>query len=396
MTRRVISSGSGRKHSRPAPEQTGRRVASSDPTVERRQDGDADRIVSRDGTGSYSSQELAGGAPHRHGIAARIAGWRSRRRRPRRVLSDAADSSNAHAVSSPGADARSVTSRASDRFVDARSLPSEDLVTQTLQQTSGSLGMVSRPKIVDFNARLQERRRASARVAAIRIGIVVVSLAAIAGLVWLLFFSSALRLETDRIEVRGGNEWVSTQRILDIANHQAGKSLLLVSSAEVTTQLNDIPGVTTATAQKQYPKGLLVTVKAQKPAAMLKAGDGSLTAVDGKGRILNSVKDVSITGIPVIEVGNVNDGLRNRAVLSALQILNKLPEQMRHRISKVSARTQDSITTELDDGRYVIVWGDDSDYNLKEAVVDKIINDPTKIGDKHQVDVSAPLRPIIK
>jgi cell division protein FtsQ len=33
---------------------------------------------------------------------------------------------------------------------------------------------------------------------------------------------------------------------------------------------------------------------------------------------------------------------------------------------------------------------------LKKAVVDKIINDPTKIGDKHQVDVSAPLRPIIK
>ncbi|MDN6803480.1 MAG: cell division protein FtsQ/DivIB, partial [Bifidobacterium mongoliense] len=120
------------------------------------------------------------------------------------------------------------------------------------------------------------------------------------------------------------------------------------------------------------------------------------TAVDDRGRILNSVKGASASGIPVIEVSNVNDGLRDRAVLAASKILGDLPEQMRHRISKVSARTQDSITTELDDGRYAVLWGDASDLALKQAVVDKIVNDPTKIGDKHQVDVSAPLRPIIK
>ena len=69
---------------------------------------------------------------------------------------------------------------------------------------------------------------------------------------------------------------------------------------------------------------------------------------------------------------------------------------MRQRISSVSAQTQDSITTVLDGGNYTIVWGDSSDLKLKKAVVDKIINDPNVIGDKHQVDVSAPLRPIIK
>jgi cell division protein FtsQ len=69
---------------------------------------------------------------------------------------------------------------------------------------------------------------------------------------------------------------------------------------------------------------------------------------------------------------------------------------MRTSITKVSAQTQDSVTTELDSGNRIIVWGDSSDLKLKKAVVDKIINDPTKIGDKHQVDVSAPLRPIIK
>lgn len=39
----------------------------------------------------------------------------------------------------------------------------------------------------------------------------------------------------------------------------------------------------------------------------------------------------------------------------------------------------------------VIVWGDSSDLKLKKAVVDKIVNDPNVIGDKHNVDVSAPV-----
>ncbi|MEE8668645.1 MAG: cell division protein FtsQ/DivIB [Bifidobacterium mongoliense] len=281
-------------------------------------------------------------------------------------------------------------------FVDPRELTSEDLVTKTLQETSGSLGMAARPKVVDFSARLRERRMARIRGWAVRVGVALLVLAVLGGLIWTLFFSPVLRLESDRIEVHGGNEWVSGQRIKEIAAKQSGRSLLLVSTSEVTAQLGDIPGVSAAKADKRYPRGMSVTITAQKPAAMLKASDDDLTAVDDRGRILNSVKGASASGIPMIEVGNVNDGLRDRAVLAALKILGDLPEQMRHRISKVSARTQDSITTELDDGRYAVLWGDASDLALKQAVVDKIVNDPTKIGDKHQVDVSAPLRPIIK
>ena len=65
-------------------------------------------------------------------------------------------------------------------------------------------------------------------------------------------------------------------------------------------------------------------------------------------------------------------------------------------MSKVSADTQDSVTTGLDGGNIVVMWGDATDMTLKQAVADKIINDASVIGDKHHVDVSAPLRPIIK
>ena len=138
-----------------------------------------------------------------------------------------------------------------------------------------------------------------------------------------------------------------------------------------------------------------VEVKAQRPAAMLKNGD-TLTAVDSQARVLNSVTDANVDGIPVIEVKDVDKSLKNRSIKEALTILGALPESMRSAITQVTAETQDSVTTTLNDGDRVIVWGDSSQLKLKMAVVDKIINDSNVIGDRHQVDVSAPLKPIMK
>ena len=128
---------------------------------------------------------------------------------------------------------------------------------------------------------------------------------------------------------------------------------------------------------------------------MLKNGD-TLTAVDSQARVLNSVTDANVDGIPVIEVKDVDKSLKNRSIKEALTILGALPESMRSAITQVTAETQDSVTTTLNDGDRVIVWGNSSQLKLKMAVVDKIINDSNVIGDRHQVDVSAPLKPIMK
>ena len=111
---------------------------------------------------------------------------------------------------------------------------------------------------------------------------------------------------------------------------------------------------------------------------------------------MNSVTDANVDGIPVIEVKDVDKSLKNRSIKEALTILGALPESMRSAITQVTAETQDSVTTTLNDGNRVIVWGNSSQLKLKMAVVDKIINDSNVIGDRHQVDVSAPLKPIMK
>ena len=119
---------------------------------------------------------------------------------------------------------RSVSSSSSrsvsraEGFVDARRLHSEDVVKKTLDENVGVLGVATRPKVLDFDARLKERKKAGTRVAAIRVLIVILAAALVSALIWLLLFSSVFRLETSQISVSGGNEWVSEKDVLDIAN----------------------------------------------------------------------------------------------------------------------------------------------------------------------------------
>lgn len=315
----------------------------------------------------------------RKNIAQRVQRARSRNdiRRPRIV-------ENETGVSKPGA------------FVDANNLQSRDIVARTLQETAGRIGIATRPKIVDFSERQKERHSARVRQIIVHTSIAIAAIAAVIMIVWLLFFSPMLRLREENITQSGANAWVSDAQIMNITKKQAGKSLLLVSDGQVQEALSQIPGVSSAKVSKKFPNGLHVDVVSQRPAAMLQAPDSdTMTAVDNRGRILNAVKDTSTKGIPVIQVDNVNKSLERRAVKTALTILDALPENWRTSITRVQANTQDSITTTLNNG-ITIVWGDSSELKLKKAIVDKIMNDPKVIGDKKQINVSAPARPIIK
>ncbi|MFU0554296.1 cell division protein FtsQ [Gardnerella vaginalis] len=288
-------------------------------------------------------------------------------------------------------------------FVDARRLSVVDFVKQTLRSTAGPLGIVSRPKVIDFSAREKEKKFASLRTILLRFLYSFLIIASITLLCWVLFFSPVFRLKSKNISIFGSNEWVSEQKISSIASNQVNKSLFLVSSQEIIEQLNNIPGVTEAKVSKKFPQGLQITVRAQKPAAILKShGSEKLTAIDVKGRVLNAVENVPTTGIPVIEVTDVHKSLSSKAVREALKIVSSLSEDFRSHVMRVSARTQDSVETEISSTvsnveiHRVIVWGDSSDLDLKKAIVDVIINDPSKIGNRQRLDVSAPARPILK
>ena len=340
-------------------------------------------------SGRSSDVGAAAGAGTAGATGAAGAAGASGRRSSRSVSSGAGASSGASSAAS-----RRVTVSEPGGFVDARGLETDREVGERLGMDA-QRGPLLRPKVIGFEARDRERRRARRMVLLIRGGIAAGVVALVTVIVWLLFFSPVLRLEEGRIAVVGANEWVSAEEVSAVAAPQAGRSLLIVSTGDIARQLKAMPGVTSANVVRNWPHGITITVAAQKPAAILRGADGSMTAVDSQARILNAV-GVSVSGIPVIDVDDVTSGLSSKAVQQTLELVASLPESMRQRISKVTARTQDSITTELDNGNYVIVWGDASQLDLKKAEVDRIVNDPAVIGDKHQVNVSSPRKPIIK
>ena len=312
-----------------------------------------------------------------------------------RSLVKGSSASASKSVASKSAESRSTSSAGG--FVDARTIPPDRPVSGRIgtDQEDQGLGIFVRPKVLDFQARVREKKKVSRRLVLIRTGVVLLVMALIAGLSWLLFLSPVFRLQTDKISVSGGNAWVSNDRVASIVAHQGDRSLLLISTNGVEQEISGMAGVTDAKVRKSFPHGLQVTFDAQEPTAVFKDAQDKLTAVDRQGRVLNTVSK-PVKGVPVIQVSTVNRAQRDQAVRQTLRILSTMPEVMRHSVTKVTAETQDSITTELDQGKHVIIWGDGSDLKLKQAVVDKIINDPSKIGDKHQLDVSAPLRPIVK
>ena len=325
----------------------------------------------------------------------------SRTRSPRsassssRSLVKGSSASVSKSATSKSAESRSTSSAGG--FVDARTIPPDRPVSGRIgtDQEDQGLGIFVRPKVLDFQARVREKKKVSRRLVLIRTGVVLLVMAMIAGLAWLLFLSPVFRLQADKISVSGGNAWVSNDRVTSIVAHQGDRSLLLISTNGVEQEISGMAGVTDAKVRKSFPHGLQVTFDAQEPTAVFKDAQDKLTAVDRQGRVLNTVSK-PVKGVPVIQVSTVNRAQQDQAVRQTLRILSTMPEAMRHSVTKVTAETQDSITTELDQGKHVIIWGDGSDLKLKQAVVDKIINDPSKIGDKHQLDVSAPLRPIVK
>lgn len=357
----------------------------------------ADRAVSQEGSrqggGPRSKQVGHSGEPTESGKSRRRR--RSKelipsRRRSKGKTATTADQSSPRAI-------RSEQESRADDFVDARAMPSDQAVSNRIgvDRDQEGMGVFVRPKVIDFEARVNEKKSASRRVILIRAGVTFLVLTLIAALVWLLFISPVFRLQAEDIEVSGGNAWVANKKVESIVREQGDRSLMLVSTKSIEEDIGGMAGVTDAQVHKHFPHGLDVTFRAQEPTAILKDSQGTLTAVDRKGRVLNAV-DRPAKNIPIIQVANLERGKSDRTVKQTLLILSSMPEDMRHSVTKVTADTQDSITTELNRGERVIIWGDGSDLKLKLAVVDKIINDPSKIGDKHQLDVSAPLRPIVK
>lgn len=234
--------------------------------------------------------------------------------------------------------------------------------------------------------RLTERQRAGRRRWLVRVAASLAVIASIAGVVWLVAFSSVLALRADEVQVRGGGTWVDSAQVGETVGTWAGTPLVRLDAGDVLSPVLAMPGVADAELERNWPHGATVTITPREPVARVSGEDEvSLVAADGT-RIATVAEADVPAGLAELDLDVTGEESAATAA-AVLEVLDGLPPALAERVASASAESPRSITLVLDDEARV-VWGDGSEAELKASVLQTLLQ-----VEAREYDVSAPLAP---
>lgn len=176
-----------------------------------------------------------------------------------------------------------------------------------------------------------------------------------------------------------------------------GTSLLGVDGSVVARRLAGVSWVSSSSFDRSFPHTLVVTVKPERPVAVLRRGADSWL-VSARGRVLQTLPRHSRLDLPRIWVphtasvgvgatlGN-DDGGRDARALAPLALV-RFPEH----VASVDA-TDDQLTFVLRSG-LALRLGDSGDLRLKLAIARRVLPMLGSPGPGAYLDVSVPQRPV--
>ncbi|MDO4791693.1 MAG: FtsQ-type POTRA domain-containing protein [Buchananella hordeovulneris] len=234
----------------------------------------------------------------------------------------------------------------------------------------------------DLSSRITERESAkkSARIRKIALwGSPVLVVAFVAGFgLWSPYY----RLNMESVSVTGGD--APTQaRVLAKVEERAGTPLLLLNTGELDRVIEEIDAVDQAEVTRRPPKGVEVQIKMHAPAIAvpLEGGDFELFALNGA----SLGKGANEASLPRVELEA--GGERSMQARAGAAALSALPEGVRTQLSGCRVSVAGQATFTLTSGATVL-WGDESEPQLKAQVLALLLEQPAK-----QYDVSNPDRP---
>lgn len=198
------------------------------------------------------------------------------------------------------------------------------------------------------------------------------------------------------VVVRGAPPAVRKQ-VLAALGPAVGASLLKVDAGLIDRRLAGVAWVSSTTFDRSFPHTLVVTVRPERPVAVLRRGADSWL-VSARGRVLQTLPHGARLGLPRIWVqrgasiavgatlGNADGGREARAL--APLALVRFPV----RVASVDA-TADQLTFMLRSGLELRL-GDAGDLRLKLAIARRVLPLLGSAGPGGYVDVSVPQRPV--
>ena len=205
--------------------------------------------------------------------------------------------------------------------------------------------------------------------------------AALAGGVWLLWFSSHLAVAA--VDVTGERS-LSDDEVRAVASVPGGEPLARVDLDAVRARVEALAVVRDAEVTRHWPDTVTIAVRERTPVAVVEIG-GQLRALDVEGVVFggfrSAPRDLPLVVTPA-ETGR--DALKEAA-----GVVSALPREIAGRVDHVEVVTVDQISLVLRDGR-TVRWGSAEQSDVKGEVLAALLERPGRT-----FDVSVPGQPTV-
>jgi cell division protein FtsQ len=158
---------------------------------------------------------------------------------------------------------------------------------------------------------------------------------------WLLLGSRFLAVRSVQVT---GTHLVPRSEVLAAAAIPQGQPLIRVDTGAAASRIERIPQVQSAQVSRQWPDGVLITIRERTPALAVPLVGGGFALVDASGVVVRQVK-AQPPGIPRFIPAGPLPG--NPGVRAAATVLRQLPPAIARRVVLVTVPTLDAVTLRL-------------------------------------------------
>nr|WP_246430085.1 FtsQ-type POTRA domain-containing protein [Schaalia hyovaginalis] len=207
----------------------------------------------------------------------------------------------------------------------------------------------------------------------------------VAGLAWVLLFSSLFALDPGHVTVEGAQSGlISEEEVRAAAAPYEGTPLPRVPTGGIASEIAKLPPVSAVEVNRRWPTGLDIALVLREP-AMIEGAEGAYRLVDSGGVSFAPAEPVP-EGLPYVVLPEGDK--RQDAAEDVLAVWAACSDSLKARIGWVSA---DGLTVSftIDTGA-TVKWGTVDDSALKARVVEVLI---AQRG-ASVYDVSAPAHPV--
>ncbi|WP_371151952.1 cell division protein FtsQ/DivIB [Buchananella felis] len=238
------------------------------------------------------------------------------------------------------------------------------------------------PGPADLTMRIEERKSARRKQVTRKLALWGVPVVLVGAVVGLGVLSPFYKLRADAVLIDGATPAVEAE-VRAAIEPFVGRPLLLLSTGDVEAAVEQLPTVEDARVRKNAPQGIDVAVTTVAPAIAVPLADGTFELFTPAGASLKVAGDAG--GLPVVHLAD--GGERGVQARTGAVVSRALPQNVKEKLAKCEVSAAGQVVLTLN-GDATVLWGDQSEPELKGRVLSLLLDTPAK-----QYDVSNPDRP---